>query len=74
MILEQLKQTPHPARQILKQYGINNAVLARYLNLTTNYVCSILTGYQEPKKHIDQKIWKLIKELEKEKTAAEASA
>ena len=73
MILDQFQQKPHPAKQILKQYGLNNSVIARYLNVTTNYVSNILTGYVTPKEHIDKRLWQLVKELEKEK-AAEASA
>jgi len=70
MILDKFQQKPHPVKPILKKYGVNNCVIARYLNLSPNYVSNILTGYLTPKKQIDNKLWQLVKELEKERGAS----
>jgi len=72
MILDKFQQKPHPVKPILKKYGVSNYTIAKYLNLSTNYVCTLLTGYLRTNDRIEKKLWQLVKELEKERRAEAA--
>jgi len=56
---------PHPTRAIFKKHNIPLSAVSQYLDLTYNYVSSILRGAISATPDIDAKLQKLADELQK---------
>lgn len=59
--LEDYRPEPHPLKQELIALNVSQRILARYLGITSVWLCSCLNGYFPMPKHLEKKIKDFIK-------------
>ena len=62
--LQQYLPKPHPAKAIFKKHNIPISAVANYLQLTTTYVNSMLSGHSRITPENEAKITKLAEHVE----------
>jgi hypothetical protein len=57
---------PHPAKQLFTLHRIPVAAVARFLGLSTSYVCSLLNGFARVSPDVDKKLKEFASMVERE--------